>query len=193
MKPIQLLIYALMISVSSSVVAQSNDEMAFTSSSPNASKFLKQWCIALADTKTTAARTSLPKEVGSSLQIAAQKWKQAMETKDVAGIIGAFSQDVITMYPHPLPIYGREANKEIWEGVYKDPIAEHPVTVDQVTVSDSGELGYILGKWWHSNANKNHSSGGRYVAIWKKIEDQWQIIMLSAHAHDDIKAAYNSK
>lgn len=76
-----------------------------------------------------------------SLRDAAARWEEAIEAKDAYRIALSFAEDATAMYPHPMPTIGREANRQAWVRVYRNPVVEHPVTVDQVHVSRSGDLG----------------------------------------------------
>ena len=127
-----------------------------------------------------------------SLQDAAVAWKQAIDAKDPDRIATFFAQDTVAMYPRPSPTNGREANRQAWAAVYSDPDAEHPITVERVEMSRSGELGYVYGKWWSHQPAREYDRGGRYMAVWKLVGSQWQIVMLSANVHDDVREEHVS-
>lgn len=124
----------------------------------------------------------------STLRQRAAAMQQAFTARDANRIASFFAEDVVAMYPLPQPILGREANRRAWESYYSRRTA-HPITTDTVVVSASGDLGYTLGKYLTAEVSDSSATGGRYVAIWRKIGDEWQISILSAHEHPDIRPA----
>ena len=125
----------------------------------------------------------------ATLRQTADAMQQAFTARDANGIVSFFAEDAVAMYPNwPQPVLGREANRRAWESYYSRRTA-HPITVDTVVVSASGDLGYTFGKWLAGEVTDSSATGGRYVLVWRKIGDKWQIAILSAHEHSDIKAA----
>jgi ketosteroid isomerase-like protein len=114
--------------------------------------------------------------------------QQALTARDPNRIASFFAEDAIAMYPLPQPIIGREANRHAWESYYSRRSA-HPVTVDSVVVSAAGDLGYTFGRYLTAEARDPSATGGRYVIVWRKIDDQWRIAILSAHEYPDITSA----
>ena len=128
-------------------------------------------------------RPSVPplRETAAALQ-------QAFTARDPDRIASFFAVDAVAMYPLPQPIVGREANRGAWASYFSRRSA-HPVTVDSVVVAASGDLGYTLGRYLTAEARDPGATGGRYVIVWRKIDDQWRIAILSAHDYADITAA----
>lgn len=135
----------------------------------------------------TSSSTVTRSTSSSSLESAATAWKQAIGARDAGRIAAFFAPDAVAMYPHPSPTVGRQANRKAWESVYSNPDAEHPVTVERVEEARAGDLGYTYGKWWSWNPAEDYYNAGRYTAVWKRMDGRWQIAMLSANAHDDVK------
>ncbi len=119
---------------------------------------------------------------------AAEKWVSSINTGDVNGIAESFSVEVVAMYPDGLPVVGRDANRKTWQRVYSSPNNTHPLTIERLEMAESGELGYIYGKWWSIKPDIDFYTGGRYMAVWIRINGKWQLEMLSANDHEDIKA-----
>ena len=115
--------------------------------------------------------------------------QQAFTARDANRIASFFAEDAVAMYPNfPQPVLGREANRRAWESYYTRRTA-HPLTIDTVVLSASGDLGYTFGKYLTAEVTDSSATGGRYVAVWRKIGDEWQIAILSAHDHSDIRPA----
>jgi ketosteroid isomerase-like protein len=124
----------------------------------------------------------------TDLSQTADRWQQAVAARDGAAIAAFFANDTTAMYPIPMPILGRDANREVWMAVFQPPDFTHPITIDEVVESEQGDLGYTFGRWWAIQPSTDEHRGGRFVAVWQPIDGQWQIIYLSANAHDDVAA-----
>ena len=122
----------------------------------------------------------------ASLEKVAHSFPQAFANKDIDQIISYFAEDVIAMYPtSPLPINGRAANREVWENYYQRRDT-HPFTTDTVVVAASNDVGYSFGLWASAEIEEPGAAAGRYTAIWTRKKQQWEIVVLSGHIHEDI-------
>jgi ketosteroid isomerase-like protein len=116
-------------------------------------------------------------------------WTATFRTQDAGAIAGYFSEDVVAYYPGwDRPVLGRTASQETWAR-YFSRRPHLPMSVDAVTVSESEDLGYVLGQWLYAAENDPEATGGRYVAVWRRIGGQWKIVALSAHNHADVTSA----
>ena len=136
------------------------------------------------------AGTSVPptQSALSTLRQTASALQDAFTARDANRIASFFAEDAVAMYPLPQPTVGREANRRAWESYYSRRTA-HPLTIDTVVVSASGDLGYIIGRYLTAEVRDPTATGGRYVEVWRKIDDQWRIAIVSAHDHSDVTAA----
>ena len=125
----------------------------------------------------------------ASLRQAALSWAHSFTTRNPSAILNFYADDAIAWYPRqPRPIIGRAANMAAWAAYFKSNSA-HPVSVDAVETAASGELGIVYGKYLYKEATDPTAEGGRYVAVWRKLGDEWRIVLLSAHKHDDVSRA----
>jgi ketosteroid isomerase-like protein len=122
----------------------------------------------------------------TDLSQTAARWKQAVDDRNGEAIAAFFAEDTLAMYPVPLPTIGRDANRQVWTAVFQPPDFVHPITIDEIVESEQGDLGYTFGRWWAIQPSVDQHAGGRFVAVWQPIDGNWQIIYLSANAHDDI-------
>jgi ketosteroid isomerase-like protein len=122
----------------------------------------------------------------SSLDKVAQAFPQAFADKDIDQIINFFAEDAIAMYPGwSLPVTGKDANREAWVNYYAKN-KTHPISTDSVVVAASNDLGHSFGRWATAETDELGAAAGRYTAIWQRKNQQWQIVVLSAHVHEDI-------
>jgi ketosteroid isomerase-like protein len=124
----------------------------------------------------------------SELSRTALAWQDACTARDADRIASFFATDVCAMYPHPRPTFGREANRQAWANVFRSPDASHPISIETVSVSEHDNLGYNTGKWWFIHPTANEHVGGRYIALWRPVNGQWQIVHLAALIHDDVSS-----
>ena len=123
--------------------------------------------------------------VEASLQEAANRFVRVAADRNPDGIAGCFAEDAIIMYPGwTLPVLSRTANREAWTS-YFSRLDKHPVSVDSIVMSASGDLAYSFGRWATGELGEEGALAGRYVAVWRKAE-HWEMVTLSAHVHEDI-------
>lgn len=127
------------------------------------------------------------------LEDAARQWQMANDLKNAKLITSLFDTSIVAIYHNNAPVYGKEENGKAWESLYSDSLNAHPVTLERVDVSKSGDMGYVLGKWWSIRPKSNYYNGGRYVAVWKLINHKWQIVMLLANVQDEVKSERRPK
>jgi ketosteroid isomerase-like protein len=136
----------------------------------------------------TIATATLSAAPRASLQQAAAAWVEAFERRDADAVTRWFADDIIAWYPRPEQSIGRAVNRDVWRGVFDGPNNRHPITTDTVVVSDSGDLGYTMGRYrsHYERPSATVDTGGRYVAVWRHAGGEWRIAVLSAHHHDTI-------
>ena len=122
----------------------------------------------------------------SDLSRTARAWMDACTACDANSIASFFAADACAMYPYPLPTVGREANRGVWDRVFQSPDAIHPISIETLSVSEHDNLGYNTGKWWFIHPSANQHVGGRYLALWRPVDGQWQIVHLAALVHEDV-------
>ena len=136
---------------------------------------------------TTMPDSAQPRTYSTrSLSETAASLEAACRARDGEAMALFFAEQAVAMYTQPLPYVGREANRQVWVELFQAPDVVHPITIDEVTESEQGDLGYTFGRWWMSQPSAEQRLGGRWVAIWQPVDDAWQITHLSANVHTDI-------
>lgn len=139
-----------------------------------------------------AVMTVLPQAAegqGSSrLADVAVSWMQAFEARDPAAIASYFDENVVAHYPGwDVPTSGRQANQAAWAR-YFDRRPHHPLSTDSVVVSEAGDIGYTMGQALYAAETDPEATGGRYVAIWRRNNGDWKVVVFAAHSHSDISS-----
>ena len=83
----------------------------------------------------------------------------------------------------------RVGNEAAWASYFENR-PEKKVTVDSIVVAASQDLGYVFGRHANASVDGDGNDGGRYVAIWRKRDAAWQLVLLSAHVHADIQPSF---
>ena len=121
--------------------------------------------------------------VEAELRQAADAWRRAIDDRNADQIAAFFATHARAMYLQSLPTVGREANRQAWANIFSNPEVNHPVTVEEVVTSISCDLGYTYGQWWlvrpGDDLHSEGHTGGGYLAIWRPVYGQWQIVLLS--------------
>jgi ketosteroid isomerase-like protein len=126
--------------------------------------------------------------LAESLQAASAQWERALAERDADRAARFFADDVVAMYPHVLPTIGQQANHAAWTRVFASPGRTHPIRIEEVITSQSGDLGYTFGYWWNIDPESGTDSGGRFLAVWRPVHGEWKIARLSANNHEDVRS-----
>jgi ketosteroid isomerase-like protein len=148
-------------------------------------------CFAVPALLVAASQTGRTSQASpqASLKQTALAWAHSFTTRNPSEILKFYADDAIAWYPrHERPVVGRAANMAAWASYFKSNSA-HPVSVDSVQAAVSGELGVTYGKYLYKEATDPSAEGGRYVAVWRKLGQDWRMVLLSAHKHDDVSGA----
>ena len=116
-----------------------------------------------------------------SLHKTHDKWNEALTEFNIDKMMTFIADEAIWYGPDSLPITGKQAIRESYEAYGDLEILEYIETVHRIDVSESGDLGYVL---YRINPHRiKHDdavieSDYKGLAIWKKIDDQWKIIVV---------------
>jgi ketosteroid isomerase-like protein len=149
-------------------------------------------CVSCASSPGARSKGSPRTEVATSggLRRAAEDWARASNERNGAKMGEYFADDVIAMYPrHSEPTIGGKVNRDAWVETFAIAGLTHPLSVDSVAVSASGDMGYTYGRWHLTSPAVGKTAamdlGGHYVAVWRPVGEAraWRIVMLSANEH----------
>ena len=106
-------------------------------------------------------------------------WQAAFEAKDSAAIAAIYTADGAVLPPNGESVTGRVAIDAFWNEFLASGIGGE---ISDTEVYAQGDLGYKVGTYTLTDANGATIDDGKYVEIWRRVDDQWQL-------HRDI---YNS-
>ena len=113
---------------------------------------------------------------------AADKSLIAAETsRNLESAMAYMAADVILQPPDRPMVVGREAVREFYAEWFAMPYTAIQVHAQTVTVASSGDLAYLVGEssLVLSGPQGEHQVPGKYLGVWRKIDDEWRLAALS--------------
>ena len=118
---------------------------------------------------------ALGQSTPEAIEAASQRWEEAYNARDAAGITSLYAADAVVMPPNAEPIEGREAIHSFWQTVLEEN-AGVTGQLETVEVHDMGEVAVEVGSYVDTGPDGEHVDHGKYVALWKKVDGEWKII-----------------
>lgn len=124
---------------------------------------------------------------GSSLGVLraeSEAYNRAPRFKDADSIVRYFAPDIVVMSPQGRqPVYGVQANREAWQRFFAGSNPEHTMTTDSIVVDHGGTMAYTLGQWTVGvdTPTGRASARGHYLAVWRRRDQRWLIVAITAY------------
>jgi uncharacterized protein (TIGR02246 family) len=99
-------------------------------------------------------------------------WQSAFEAKDSAAIAAIYSADGAVLPPNGETVAGRAAIDAFWKEFLASGIGGE---IQDTEVYAHGDLGYKVGRYSITDADGAVVDEGKYVEIWREVDDQWQL------------------
>ena len=108
-----------------------------------------------------------------------RQWATAAAAKDLDRAMSFFADGAAMLLPNTPTVTGKDALRGVWSELLHTKGASLTWKPRSATVSQSGELGYTIGRYAFSSTDPDGNtaiSAGKYVTIWKKQPDgQWKV------------------
>jgi len=104
-------------------------------------------------------------------------WFNAMTKIDLDGTLAPLSDEFVSHMPGSAPFLGREGLKGIMEA-YKAILGPIYHVESKITVSDSGDVAYEIGRHDHmmyDGSGGSHRSAYNHIIVLKKVDGVWLI------------------
>ncbi|MFH1180280.1 MAG: nuclear transport factor 2 family protein [Candidatus Bathyarchaeota archaeon] len=104
-------------------------------------------------------------------------WFNAMTEQDYDRFLTPLSDEYIQHLPGTAPIVGREGLKGIFDA-YKAVLGPIHHVESKITVSDSGDMAYEIGRHDHvmyDGSGGSHLSPWNHIIVLKKVDGVWLI------------------
>lgn len=122
-------------------------------------------------------QTQLTHTIEQQLRACNDAFEAAFPNKDSAGLAALYTPDGILLPPGSPELSGTEAIQQFWQGAMNMGIAGAKLTT--VVAEELGDTAIERGQLVLSGADGSQLDHGKYVVIWKRMDNQW-------HLHQDI-------
>jgi ketosteroid isomerase-like protein len=143
------------------------------------------WLLAIATFAcTSCVSRPTPSNQRAELQRVSEAYNRSSSTASADSIAAYFAPDIVVMSPQgDAPVHGLEENRTRFDHLFHMQNPSHTMTTDSVVVSQSGDLGYTLGKWTVGvdTPGGRLESAGDYLAVWERRDGAWKIVAMSAY------------
>ncbi|MFQ6084148.1 MAG: YybH family protein [Candidatus Aminicenantia bacterium] len=106
---------------------------------------------------------------------------EAEMRKDLETIVNIYADYAIIQGPNMPQFEGKEAIKNFYEEFFKLPIVSIEGGPNKIVISNSGDMAYDIG--WNrtvlQQGENQIEDKGKYFCVWKKINDEWKIVVIS--------------
>lgn len=99
-------------------------------------------------------------------------WQSAFDSGDAAALAAIYTEDGALMPPNSDKVTGRTAIEAFWADFQ---VSDVGVEIQDTEVYAQGDDGYTVGTYTVSDVDGATIDEGKYVAIWRNVEGQWQI------------------
>lgn len=106
------------------------------------------------------------------LQAMGDRWQSAFDSKDASALAAMYSEDGAVLPPNNETVSGRAAIQAFVTDVHASGIS---FEIKDTEVFARGDVGYKVGTYTTTDAGGTILDEGKYVEIWRQIDDQWQL------------------
>jgi len=103
---------------------------------------------------------------------AALSWNDAWAAGDASVIGNQYAEDALVLPPNGDPIEGRQAIQDYWAAAI---VAAPNSSITSVESGSNGDLAFERGTYVVEGANGEHYDHGKYLVVWKLVNDNWKI------------------
>lgn len=126
-----------------------------------------------------------PRSQEQAIREAAERYNRAAVAGDVETLVNMYADDAMIMQPgEEEPIRGREAIRGHYLAMMQFPNREFTSTPTRIDVARSGDLASEAGVFsvGADTPQGRFTDTGRYLTVWKKIDEQWRIATEISHS-----------
>ncbi len=130
-------------------------------------KFMTLVFVLLAASCMQAPQTDL-----EGLQAMQDVWQSAFDARDSAALAAIYAEDGALLPPNSESVIGRAAIEAFWADFQASGIGAE---INDTEVYAYGDDGYTVGAYTVTDADGATIDEGKYVVIWRHVDDQWQL------------------
>ena len=120
----------------------------------------------------TVGCTQAPQTDLEGLKAMEDVWQSAYDAEDSAGLAAIYAEDGALLPPNSQMTSGRAAIEAYWAGFHASSIG---LEITDTEVYAHSDLGYTVGTFIATDAGGATIDEGKYVAIWRNVDGNWQM------------------
>lgn len=130
-------------------------------------------------TETESAPAPDAASVRTAIEASNAAWAAAAEAGDATALTALYTDDALLLMPDQPMVRGTAGIQSAFESMLSEAtIEELTLTTDEVEVSDSGDIAYVVGTSQERGTLADGSAfddPGKYVAVYENVDGQWKI------------------
>jgi uncharacterized protein (TIGR02246 family) len=138
---------------------------------------LRVTCLLIATMTLAACAPKAPQHDAAAdeaaLSSAAADWEKAFNEKNAEAVAALYTEDGQLLPPGPAVVNGRSAIKDFWANDIATSNTSLAITADSTGVG--GDWAYRSGAWRAVNADGSTGGTGKYIEVWRRTADGWQL------------------
>lgn len=109
----------------------------------------------------------------------------ALAARDADRAAALFAEDAVIHVANMPPLEGREAIHRFYGNLF-NYLSASEATLERLEISASGDMAYATGRASNEFRSAEGSTGytGKYVLVWKKIDDDWRIALYGVSSNE---------
>ena len=109
----------------------------------------------------------------AALASTAASWEKAYNDKDAEAVAALYTEDAQLLPPGAPVINGRSAIRDYWAGDIAASGMSLAIAADATGVG--GDWAYRSGSWRALGADGSTAATGKYIEVWRRTPDGWQL------------------
>jgi len=114
-----------------------------------------------------------------------ESWLAAARRRDLDGMMAIYAPDAQELMPAQPAVVGREAIRELYRQlITSSPRFGHAVSMDEVTIAESGDLAVIRGsyRFTYDENTPERVDIGKLVSVWVYLLGDWKLQLIIANS-----------
>lgn len=103
-----------------------------------------------------------------------RQWSAAFQKGNIDWIVNRHASNGRVMPPGSEAQVGHEALRKFWTGLYETEGLSLTFGPDEAHVSESGDMGYVIGRYQMTQPDGSEDRG-KYLVVWVKQGGEWRI------------------
>ncbi len=113
-------------------------------------------------------------QADAAIRAGSQQWAAAWNAGDAAALAALYAADAVVMAPGSEPAEGLKAIEEHYRSSLEEAAGSEN-KIKTLEVMAAGDWAVEVGSFVTNAADGSHLDHGRYIALWKKVDNKWKL------------------